>query len=167
MCISARLRFVFPVFSVRVFSWIVPASQHPASTACFSLPICSINTFIDSYITQSNLPSEPLPEPMDVFALNGRLLARVTHRTVPVPLLLSGNHHKTISLYIIPSPISPLVLGLPWLKLHNPHIDWCTSSITNWSLFCHSHCCHHSPHDSNHTVSTQAGRSHLCPHWVL
>ena len=101
------------------------------------------DNFTDSdFIIQSNIPSEPLPQPKEVFALDGRLLARVTHRTVPVSLLLSGNHHETISLYIIPSPTSPLVLGLPWLKLHNPHIDWSTSSITNWSLFCHSHCLH-------------------------
>lgn len=93
-------------------------------------------------VFQSNLPSEPLPEPKEMFSLDGRLLARVTHRTAPVSLLLSGNHHKTISLYLIPSPLSPLVLGLPWLKLHNPHIDWATLSIVNWSLFCHSHCLH-------------------------
>ena len=30
------------------------------------------------------------------WTLNGRLLARVTQRIVPVSLLLSGNHHKTI-----------------------------------------------------------------------
>ena len=34
------------------------------------------------------------------------------------------------------------MLGLPWLKLHNPHIDWSTSAITNWSLFCHLHFLH-------------------------
>lgn len=99
--------------------------------------------FIDSDVVfQSNLPSEPLPEPKDIFSLDGRLLARVTHRTAPVSLLLSGNHHETISLYLIPSPLAPLVLGLPWLKLHNPHIDWTTLSIINWRLFCHSHCLH-------------------------
>lgn len=94
------------------------------------------------FVSRSNLPSEPLPEPKDVFALDGKLLARITHRTAPVSLLLSGNHHESISLYIISSPTAPLVLGLPWLKLHNPHIDWSTASITNWSLFCHLHCLH-------------------------
>ena len=101
------------------------------------------DNFIDSdFVMQSKLPFEPLPEPKDVFALDGRLLAQVTHRTAPVSLKISGNHHEIISLYLIPSPMSPLVLGFPWLKLHNPHIDWANSSIINWSLFCHSHCLH-------------------------
>lgn len=101
----------------------------------------SDDNFIDiELVAQSNIPSELLSEPKDVFALNGRLLTLVMHCTAPVSLLLSGNHHETISLFIIPAPTSPLVLGLPWLKLHDPHIDWSTSSISNWSLFCHSHC---------------------------
>ncbi|XP_050924947.1 uncharacterized protein LOC108874699 [Lates calcarifer] len=103
----------------------------------------SDDNFIDSgIVSRFDIPSEPLPEPKDVFALDGRLLAHVTLRTIPVSLLLSGNHREDISFFIIPSPSSSLVLGLPWLKLHNPHIDWSTLSITNWSLFCHSHCLH-------------------------
>ena len=43
-------------------------------------------------------------------------------------------------LYVISSPSSPVVLGLPWLRLHNPHIEWCSSAVSSWSAFCHSHC---------------------------
>lgn len=101
------------------------------------------DNFIDSELCiQADLPTETLPEPKDVLALNGQLLARVTHRTAPLTLQLSGNHQEVISLFVIPSPTTPLVLGLPWLKLHNPHIDWSASTITNWSTFCHSHCLH-------------------------
>lgn len=101
------------------------------------------DNFIESdFAAQSGIPSQLLPHPKRVFALDGRMLAHVTHRTIPVSLQLSGNHHEAISFFLIPSPSSPVVLGLPWLKLHNPHIDWVTVSITNWSLFCHSHCLH-------------------------
>lgn len=101
------------------------------------------DNFIDSkFVSQYNIPTETLPAPKNVYALDGKLLASVTHRTAPVSLLLSGNHHETISLYIVDSPSTPLVLGLPWLKLHNPHIDWAKLSIINWSLFCHNHCLH-------------------------
>ena len=101
------------------------------------------DNFIDSqFVAQFNIPSEPLSKPQRVFALDGKVLANVTHRTVPVSLVVSGNHRELISLNIVPSPACPLVLGLPWLKLHNPHIDWSTQAIVNWSLFCHTHCLH-------------------------
>ncbi|KAI3369234.1 hypothetical protein L3Q82_007781 [Scortum barcoo] len=41
-----------------------------------------------------------------------------------------------------PSPSYPLVLGLPWLKAHNPNIDWSTCTITSWSPFCLANCLH-------------------------
>ena len=101
------------------------------------------DNFIDTGLaTQIHIPCQLLPHPKEVFALDGRLLAQVTHRTVPVNLMISGNHRENISFFLIPSPSSPVVLGLPWLRLHNPHIDWATVSIQNWSLFCHSHCLH-------------------------
>lgn len=50
------------------------------------------NNFIDSdFVFQSHLPSEPLPQPKDVFTLNGKVLACVTHRAAPISQLLSGN----------------------------------------------------------------------------
>ena len=36
--------------------------------------------------------------------------------------------------------MSPVIVGLPWLKIHNPLVDWSTASIVNWSVFCHANC---------------------------
>jgi hypothetical protein len=33
-------------------------------------------------------------------------------------------------------------LGHPWLKLHNPQIDWTTGRVSTWSTFCNSNCLH-------------------------
>ena len=89
------------------------------------------DNFIDTGLaTQIHIPCQLLPHPKEVFALDGRLLAQVTHRTVPVNLMISGNHRENISFFLIPSPSSPVVLGLPWLRLHNPHIDWSTSPLS-------------------------------------
>ncbi|KAJ0066591.1 hypothetical protein NL108_015344 [Boleophthalmus pectinirostris] len=47
------------------------------------------DNFIDSaFVSLCNIPIDPLPEPKKVFTLDGKLLASVTHRTVPVSLLL-------------------------------------------------------------------------------
>ena len=115
-------------------------SQSPIPLSVFIDSGADENLIDSVFCAKAQLPLEPLPAPREVLALDGRLLARVTHRTLPVHLQLSGNHHKRVSLYVIPSPTSPIVLGIPWLKLHNPHIDWATSSIASWSVFCHSHC---------------------------
>lgn len=98
--------------------------------------------FIDcSLVAQAQIPTQELdPHPMEVTTLNGNHLARITHRTVPLTLILSGNHQETIQLLVISSPLNPVVLGLPWLILLNPHIDWINSRVVSWSVHCHSHC---------------------------
>ncbi|KAL0171115.1 hypothetical protein M9458_031427, partial [Cirrhinus mrigala] len=35
---------------------------------------------------------------------------------------------------------SPLILGYPWLNLHEPTISWARGIITDWSPHCHKHC---------------------------
>lgn len=50
-------------------------------------------SFIDTALaSQLDLPTVGLDQPLRASALDGRLLANVTHRTVPVCILLSGNH---------------------------------------------------------------------------
>ncbi|CAJ1057674.1 uncharacterized protein LOC108874699, partial [Xyrichtys novacula] len=110
----------------------------------------SLQTLIDSgaddnfihagLAARLQLPLEELPAPRKVTALDGRVIASITHCTVPLTLILSGNHREDIRLFLLPSPHSPLVLGLPWLQIHNPQINWSTSSISAWSPHCHSHC---------------------------
>ncbi len=91
-------------------------------------------------MSQANISLEPLDSPKVVNAPDGRLIATDTHRTSPITLIISGNHRETVQLFVIPSPLTPFVLGLPWLKTHNPHIYWRTTSISSWRVLCHSHC---------------------------
>lgn len=44
-------------------------------------------------------------------------------KSQPISLLVSGNHSQKTQLYLFPSPQTPLVLGLPWLKDHNSQIE--------------------------------------------
>ena len=61
---------------------------------------------------------------------------------MPTTLLLSGNHSEDIRFFVIDSPNSPLVLGRPWFEVHNPHVDWRTGRVTEWSTGCHALCLH-------------------------
>jgi hypothetical protein len=38
--------------------------------------------------------------------------------------LTINNHHKMIRLNCITIGNSPIIIRLPWLKRHNPNIDW-------------------------------------------
>lgn len=107
-----------------------------AASPCF----CGLTDgdFIDKdFVSQANIPTVLLEEPREVSAINGNLLVRVIHMTSPLSQMLSGNHQETLRLFMISSPQSPVVLGLPWLKRHNPNIDWTTASIYAWSDSCH------------------------------
>ena len=97
--------------------------------------------FIDSTVaSQAGISLEPLPSPLQANALTGRLLAQVSHRTVLVHLIVSGNHHEHIQFHVISSPLAPIVLGQPWLRLHNPHIDWAAGKVVSWSSYCLATC---------------------------
>ncbi len=98
------------------------------------------NFMDDALATQLGIKREPLPKPVPASALDGRLLCSVTHRTVPVHLGMSGNHQETLSFHLIHAPCIPVILGYPWLKLHNPHINWSSGVISQWSPHCHAVC---------------------------
>lgn len=75
----------------------------------------------------------PPTKAIEASALDGHCLAWSDSRTVPVPLLMSGNHTELISLCVISSPSVHIVLDYPWLEAHNPQIDWNMGAITQWS----------------------------------
>lgn len=73
------------------------------------------NSFVDENLArQAGLPLVELAEPCTVEDLNGCTLARATHHTASLTLLISGNQDKQIQLFFVPSAVSPVVLGSPW-----------------------------------------------------
>lgn len=81
-----------------------------------------------------------LSPPVPVRAMNGHLLGTVSHITAPVTMLLSGNHQEVIQFHLLHSPGQPLLLGYPWLRQQNPHLDWETGTISEWGRECHRTC---------------------------
>ncbi len=65
-----------------------------------------------------------LQEPLTITALDGRPLGSGQVRQCTTPLHLQiGCHKERIQFFLIHSPEFPLILGFPWLSLHNPHIQ--------------------------------------------
>ena len=121
----------------------------PASLA-WGLESLSVGTLLDSgadeclidvtLARQAGIPLEPLDAALSAQALDGHSLGKITHRTVLLSLTLSGNHVESIQFYVLQAPTAPLVLGRPWLDMHDPHVSWSTGRILGWSVACHANC---------------------------
>ena len=109
------------VLKSRVSSKNSPSSQFigPVTISnsghTFSLP-----AFIDSgaeasfmdldLVKNSGIPVVKLSQPRTVHTLDGKVLAEITHSTVPVSLLFSGNYSEDIWFHIIPSPFGSCIV---------------------------------------------------------
>uniref|UniRef100_A0A8C6LB05 Ty3 transposon capsid-like protein domain-containing protein n=1 Tax=Nothobranchius furzeri TaxID=105023 RepID=A0A8C6LB05_NOTFU len=115
--------------------------NHNSSVSCALLDSgCDQNLLDQSLVHSLKISTSLLPTPIQVSSLKGNSLTTITHQTVPVKFLVSGNHYEVTSFYVLPSPLSPVVLGHAWLSLHNPQVNWKTGQIEFWSPFCLSHC---------------------------
>lgn len=77
-------------------------------------------------------------------SFNDHLLHHVKLRTQPTFLAID-NHSEKLIFHVIETPSQPVVLDIPWLQHHNPHIDWCTGKILSWSTTCQATCLHSAP----------------------
>ena len=79
--------------------------------------------------SELGIPSQPLSNPIDVRALDGHSIGRVTHTTTTINPCVSCNHSEAIQFLLIKSPQGPVVLGFSWLQRHDPLINWSTGAI--------------------------------------
>lgn len=99
------------------------------------------DNFLDSSeVKRLGIPTETLQTPITVRWINTRSHHVIHRQTVPLTLMVSGNHQETITFLVMDCPVTPMVLGIPWLRLHKPHVDWDTGEIISWGLKCHSSC---------------------------
>ena len=81
--------------------------------------------FIDKDFPQRhNPPLHSLKDPRRLEVIHGRPInsGDITH-VGKVGLDING-HGERVSAFVIKLGHYPLVLGIPWLQHHNPHIDW-------------------------------------------
>jgi hypothetical protein len=80
--------------------------------------------FIDkAYVAANGIPTQRKAIPRRVLTVDGSEVAGgpVTH---DAQVGMTINHHtEDIRLHCITIGNAPVILGLPWLKLHNPTID--------------------------------------------
>lgn len=102
---------------------------------------CSGFAFIDeTFARQQNFPFLPLKTHRTLHVIDGRSISsgKVTH-ACQVQLII--NSHQEISTFFITKLGSyPLVLGIPWLQLHDPLLRFKDNIILFDSKFCSSKC---------------------------
>jgi predicted aspartyl protease len=103
--------------------------------------------FIDKdYAEKIRIPLDRKKILRRVLAVDGREVASrpITHDTT-INLTIN-NHREIIKLHCITIGNSPIIIGLPWLKKHNPNINWKEGRVTFDSEKCARKCLEKSPH---------------------
>jgi hypothetical protein len=123
-CFNIPLKIDFHSHSIKV-----KALLDSGASACF----------IDkNLVKRHNLLIVLKKSPVAVEVIDGIPLISgdVTHETKPLDIILEG-HQSTIVFNIIKSPSNPLVLGLSWLEMINPNIDWKKRKLTYRTIVSH------------------------------
>ena len=135
-----------------VTNYSSPSASHPALSARISwdgtqpqVPVLLDSGSDGSFICPTlvkclGIPTVPLARPVRPCAFTGIPLEEVHRATTPVKILILGNHQEEMVLLVMRSPHMPLVLGRPWMRKHNPQVDWSRGLITGLSPGCHTSC---------------------------
>ena len=99
----------------------------------------AMSSFIDLSFAQSlDLVLTPKAKPVNVVAFDGNPAGTILSECTLT--LEIGHHSETITLDVTNLGHYPIILGMPWLKLHDPTIIWSKSRLAFNSDFCLSNC---------------------------
>ncbi|KAH0602480.1 uncharacterized protein H6S33_008819, partial [Morchella sextelata] len=102
---------------------------------------CSGFAFIDeTFARHNNFPFLPLKSPRTLEVIDGRPISsgQITHLCY-LPLSIDS-HHETTPFFVTKLGSYPLVLGIPWLQLHDATLRFKDNSILFDSEYCKRKC---------------------------
>lgn len=103
--------------------------------------VANLNLISKSIIEKYNLPTQPCTPPIKIKAINDALIGEgITQQTQTLTLNVGLFHQESITLYVVNSSRHEVILGHPWLSIHDPNISWHHGELTQWSMFCINHC---------------------------
>uniref|UniRef100_A0A803TPI1 DUF4939 domain-containing protein n=1 Tax=Anolis carolinensis TaxID=28377 RepID=A0A803TPI1_ANOCA len=100
------------------------------------------NNFIDrEYADSLGLQYHDFKNARVVQAIDGRPLKTgpVSQWTEPTRMWIR-EHMEEISFFVTEVPHFPVILGIPWLTLHDPNISWSNRELQFASRYCQNHC---------------------------
>ena len=97
--------------------------------------------FIDlDFALGLNLALDKKTTPEDLVLADGvrSKVGQITH-TCTLKLMID-QHLETLTFHVTKLAGWNLIVGKPWLKHHNPTVNWTMNSVTFTCGFCHAHC---------------------------
>lgn len=117
-------------------------------------------SFINDKLSQSyQLPCLPKQQPVSLVLADGSpsQAGHITHYN-PIVLRTAGNE-ELLGLDITPTS-HDIILGMPWLKKHDPAVRFGSNHLTFDSPFCQKNCTHYDQtiplHQAPHVASASA-----------
>ncbi|KAI2648976.1 Transposon Tf2-9 polyprotein [Labeo rohita] len=83
-------------------------------------------------VEKFNIPTQPCIPPIRIKPINDTLIDHgIHHQTKTVKLQVGLLHQENITLYVVDSPKYEIILGFPWLSIHDPAISWNQGELTH------------------------------------
>lgn len=98
--------------------------------------------FIDeSWARSHNLPFRPLKNPLEVEVFDGRPAesGAITHY-IRASMRIADHQQERVMFYVTQLASYPIILGMPWLKQHDPHLGFADHTVHFTSSYCRKHC---------------------------
>uniref|UniRef100_A0AAY4BIU4 DUF4939 domain-containing protein n=1 Tax=Denticeps clupeoides TaxID=299321 RepID=A0AAY4BIU4_9TELE len=103
-------------------------------------PICNDYFLFSEELRKTFVPASAGNIPGGI-PVDGHPLQPYPVQSQTQPVLMSiGLHSEHIHFLVISAPSSPLILGYPWLQLHDPRVLWSENRILDWGPACRQRC---------------------------
>ncbi|CAJ0922029.1 unnamed protein product, partial [Ranitomeya imitator] len=92
-------------------------------------------------VNRLGIPVRPLETPRQIASVDGQPLRETVNLvTEEVELQIGALHREKLAFYVLPSLSHSFLLGLPWLRDHEPTLDWRTGDVLPWGQSCLNRC---------------------------
>ena len=102
------------------------------------------SNFINAtFVTSMSIPTQLRSLRQPLFLIDGTPISSgdITHTTCPLQMNVCDNHSEKILFDIVSLGSVAVILGLPWLRKHNPTITWSPKETLSFnSSFCRQYC---------------------------
>jgi hypothetical protein len=106
-------------------------------------------------VDRHGIQTVPRKEPLTTKDIHGRVLAVVKDQAIF--RMRTRSHIETITMDVMPTGRHSLVLGLPWMEIHDPWVKMAERELIFTSQYCRTNCLNIDDHVDIHTPQDNEG----------